>query len=91
MVHVFHYQDKHYIFDTGSSSLHECDEKTARCLRHKLGESVDLSDISEEEISAAEVDFDELMNRNSVYKKEEAGLTEKHICRMDKMAHDLIH
>ena len=71
MVHVFHYQDKHYIFDTGSSSLHECDEKTARCLRHKLGESVDLSDISEEEISAAEADFDELKQAGLLFAPEE--------------------
>ena len=38
MVHVFSYRDKHYIFDTGSSSLHECDEKAALLLREKLGE-----------------------------------------------------
>ena len=27
MVHVFSYHEHYYIFDTGSSSLHECDEK----------------------------------------------------------------
>lgn len=32
MVHVFTYHDKHYIYDTGSASLHECDEKTAAYL-----------------------------------------------------------
>jgi len=32
MVHVFTYHDKHYIYDTGSASLHECDEKTAKYL-----------------------------------------------------------
>ena len=37
-----------------------------------------------------QVDFDELMNRNSVYKQEEAQLEAKHICRMDKLAQDLI-
>ncbi len=36
------------------------------------------------------VDFDELMNRNSVYKTREAELTRDHMCRMDKMAKDLI-
>jgi len=32
MVHLFSYHDHYYIFDTGSSSLHECDEKTFRVL-----------------------------------------------------------
>ncbi|WP_317854294.1 sulfide/dihydroorotate dehydrogenase-like FAD/NAD-binding protein [Chakrabartyella piscis] len=36
------------------------------------------------------VDFDELMNRNSVYKAREAELTRDHACRMDKLAKDLI-
>ena len=40
MIHVFNYQDKHYVYDTGSGSLHECDEKTARYLK---GEAVELS------------------------------------------------
>jgi tRNA A37 methylthiotransferase MiaB len=37
-----------------------------------------------------EEDFDELMNRNSIYKAREAELTETHICRMDKLANELI-
>ncbi|WP_352399703.1 sulfide/dihydroorotate dehydrogenase-like FAD/NAD-binding protein [Anaerotignum sp.] len=37
------------------------------------------------------VDFDELMNRNSIYKSREAELTKDHACRMDKLAKDLIH
>ena len=41
MIHVFHYRDKHYIYDVGSGSLHECDENTARYLK---GEVVELSD-----------------------------------------------
>ncbi len=36
------------------------------------------------------VDFDELMNRNSIYKAREAELTHDHACRMDKLAKDLI-
>ena len=36
------------------------------------------------------VDFDELMNRNSIYKTREAELAQTHICRMDKLAQDLI-
>lgn len=37
------------------------------------------------------VDFDELMNRNSVYKEREAEISKDHVCRMDKLANDLIH
>ena len=60
MVHVFNYKDKYYIFDTGSSSLHECDETCARLLKHKLGEKVDISDISEKDKQEAFADFEAL-------------------------------
>ncbi len=48
MIHVFSYRDKHYVYDTGSGSLHECDERTARYLR---GEDVSLT---EEELADIE-------------------------------------
>ena len=35
MVHVFTYHDKHYLYDTGSGSLHECDPATADYLSGK--------------------------------------------------------
>ncbi len=41
MIHIFSYHDKRYIYDTGSGSLHECDDKTARYLK---GEPVELTD-----------------------------------------------
>ncbi|MDE7296035.1 MAG: thioether cross-link-forming SCIFF peptide maturase [Clostridia bacterium] len=47
MVHVFTYHDKHYIYDTGSASLHECDEKTAKYLG---GEAVEFTDDELKEI-----------------------------------------
>lgn len=37
-----------------------------------------------------EVDFDELMSRNTVYRGEEAEEKERHACRMEQMAHDMI-
>ena len=37
-----------------------------------------------------EVDFDELMSRNTVYRGEEAEEKERHTCRMEQMAHDMI-
>ncbi len=36
MIHVFEYHDKHYVYDTGSGALHECDEKTARYLNGEV-------------------------------------------------------
>ncbi len=41
MKHIFSYQDKYYIYDTGSGALHACDEKTARYLK---GEPVPMSE-----------------------------------------------
>ena len=70
MVHVFHYKDKYYIFDTGSSSLHECDEPTARLMRAELGEAVDLTDICEEDRAAARNDFEELRREGLLFAEE---------------------
>ena len=54
MVHVFHYHDKYYAYDTGSGALHECDEATARVLR---GEAAELSD---EELKSTLADIEGL-------------------------------
>ena len=70
MVHVFHYKDKYYIFDTGSSSLHECDEPTARLMRAELGEAVDLTDICEEDRAAARNDFEALRREGLLFAEE---------------------
>ena len=59
--------------------------------RVTVGGKIKFACVDGPDFDGHQVDFDELMNRNSVYKKEEADLAEKHICRMDKMAHDLIH
>lgn len=37
-----------------------------------------------------QVDFDELMNRNTIYKEREAQEAQTHICRIDTLAHKLI-
>lgn len=70
MVHVFSYKDKHYIFDTGSSSLHECDEKGALLLREMLGEKVDTSGITPEERREYEEDFEQLKKEGLLFKEE---------------------
>jgi len=36
------------------------------------------------------VDFDELMNRNSIYKQREGEISKDHVCRMDKLAKEVI-
>ena len=36
------------------------------------------------------VDYAELMNRNGVYRDQEAENEKTHMCRMDKLAHELI-
>ncbi len=54
MVHIFTYHDNYYIYDTGSGSLHVCDEKTARTLK---GEPVEMTD---EELAAVLADVEGL-------------------------------
>ncbi len=70
MVHVFHYKDHYYIFDTGSASLHECDEKGALLMREKLGEAVDASSVTPQERKEYEEDFAELEKQGLLFKEE---------------------
>ena len=42
------------------------------------------------EFDGHQVDFAELMKRNSVYRQREAEVTEKHACRMEAMGKALI-
>ncbi len=71
MVHVFQVKGHWYLFDTGSSSLHECDEKGALLMREKLGEKVDVSHITEKERAEYEEDFAELEREGLLFKEEE--------------------
>ena len=70
MVHVFNFKDNYYIFDTGSSSLHECDEKCALILREKLGETVDTSAVTPEERREYEADLAELQAQGLLFAEE---------------------
>ena len=70
MVHVFKVKDHWYIYDTGSSALHECDETGALLLREKLGEPADTSHISPEERAQYEEDFAELTRQGLLFKEE---------------------
>ena len=64
MVHVFQYHDKHYIYDTGSGSLHECDEKTAQYL------SGDCTQITDDELKDILSDVEGLKEQGLLYKEE---------------------
>ncbi len=67
MVHVFTYHDKFYIYDTGSGSLHTCDEKTAGYLS---GAPVSISD---EELKATLADIEGLKAAGLLYAEEPAA------------------
>jgi ferredoxin--NADP+ reductase len=43
------------------------------------------------EFDGHQVDFGELMNRNSVYRSREQETTQTHMCRFDQLGQDLIH
>lgn len=70
MVHVFKYKDYNYIYDSGSGSLHECDNKTYDYLANKLGQSVDISYLTKDEIAEIESDLNALKEQGLLYKEE---------------------
>ena len=70
MVHVFNYRDKNYIFDTGSSSLHECDKATADYLKSLTGQEADITYLTDEEIAAAVADIEGLKAEGLLFKEE---------------------
>lgn len=64
MIHVFAYHDKRYIYDTGSGSLHECDEKTAQAL------CGDYTRLTDEEVRSALAEAEALKEQGLLYKEE---------------------
>ncbi len=58
--------------------------------RVTVGGEVKFACVDGPEFDGHQVDFAELMNRNSVYRNREAETTETHMCRMDKLAHEVI-
>jgi len=55
MIHVFSYKNNHYIFDSGSGSLHECDKDTAGYVKAKY-EGGEPPRLSAEKIAEIEKD-----------------------------------
>ena len=60
------------------------------CCRVTVGGETRFACVDGPDFDGHLVDFDELMNRNSIYKEQEAQMKESHVCRMEKLAHDLI-
>lgn len=58
--------------------------------RVTVGGEVKFACVDGPDFDGYQVDFAELMNRNSVYKERETETNKTHICRMTKMANDLI-
>ena len=57
--------------------------------RVTVGEETKFACVDGPEFDGHQVDFAELMSRNSVYREREAETKETHICRMQKMADEL--
>jgi len=63
------------------------------CCRVTVGGKVRFACVDGPDFNGHEVDFDELMKRNAVYRDQEqdSRTGEHHTCRMDQLAHALIH
>ena len=70
MVHVFKYKNFNYIYDSGSGSLHECDDKTYDYIANKLGQAVDISYLTKDEIKEIEGDINALKEQGLLFKEE---------------------
>jgi uncharacterized protein len=70
MIHIFTYDNYNYIYDTGSGSLHECDDKTRDYLLNKEGENVDISYLTDEDIAEINKDLSSLEKQGFLYKEE---------------------
>jgi uncharacterized protein len=70
MIHIFNYREKNYIFDSGSSSLHECDKATADYLKNREGEPVDITYITDEQLKGILADVEGLKEQGLLYKEE---------------------
>ena len=58
--------------------------------RVTVGGKMKFACVDGRDFDGHEVDFDELMNRNAVYRAQEAEEKERHACRMDQLAKEMI-
>ena len=60
------------------------------CCRVTVGGKIKFACVEGPDFDGHEVDFEELMNRNSIYKEQEVEMVKEHTCRMDQLAEKLI-
>ncbi|MEA4955965.1 MAG: sulfide/dihydroorotate dehydrogenase-like FAD/NAD-binding protein [Pseudoflavonifractor sp.] len=60
------------------------------CCRVTVGGKVRFACVDGPDFDGHQVDFDELINRNAVYREQEAEEKERHTCRLDQLGKDLI-
>ena len=58
--------------------------------RVTVGGKIKFACVDGPDFDGHQVDYDELMNRNAAYKAQESENRESHVCRMDKLANELI-
>lgn len=58
--------------------------------RVTVGGKMKFACVDGPEFDGYEVDFDELMNRNGAFRSQESEMTEKHMCRFEKLGHEMI-
>ncbi|MEG2420899.1 MAG: sulfide/dihydroorotate dehydrogenase-like FAD/NAD-binding protein [Oscillospiraceae bacterium] len=56
------------------------------CCRVTVGGELKFACVDGPDFDGHQVDFDELMNRNSLYREQEAERKKNHVCRMEQMA-----
>ena len=61
------------------------------CCRVTVGGKMKFACVDGPDFDGHQVDYDELMNRNSVYREREAKEKERHACRMEQLAKEMIH
>ncbi len=70
MVHIFNYKNKYYCYDSGSGSLHECDEQTALYVKAKYETHGELPRLSSEKIEEIERGISSLKEEGLFLKEE---------------------
>ena len=58
--------------------------------RVTVGDQVKFACVDGPDFDGHQVDFDELMNRNSIYREQEAAAKEQHDCRLERLGRQLI-
>lgn len=76
MVHTFNFDDKYYIFDSESGSLHICDLLTSEIIKKINGEEYDLEGVPNEVVLEIEEEIAELKKQGLLFteKKEDTPI-----------------